>query len=384
MRVLHVYRTYFPDPEGGLQEAIRQICRAIRPFGIEGTVFCLSPQPDPARLETADGYVTWRSRSFAAPASCDLGGPDAWRLFRKLCAEHDVVHYHFPWPFADLLHLTVRPKARAVMTYHSDIVRQSAIARLYAPLMWRMMDRMEAIVATSPAYAATSPFLTDRRARDRVRVIPLGIEDLAQKHPQPAPAPDAAPYFLFVGVLRYYKGLPTLIEAARQVKARIVIVGEGPEGPALKRMAREMGCDNVEFAGRVSEAEKFRLLAGCRAFVLPSHQRSEAFGMALVEAAIFGRPLVCCEIGTGTSFVNADGETGFVVAPQDAGALAGAMNRLLEDESLARRFGAAARQRYEGLFSAHALGSAYAELYRGGGAAASSGAHRHAGRRPLR
>ena len=184
----------------------------------------------------------------------------------------------------------------------------------------------------------------------------------------PPPAPPRPIYFLFVGVLRYYKGLPTLIEAARQVKARIVIVGEGPEGPALKRLAREAGCANVEFTGRVSEAEKFRLLAGCRAFVLPSQQRSEAFGMALVEAAIFDRPLVCCEIGTGTSFVNADGETGFVVAPGDADALAGAMNRLLRDETLARRFGAAARRRYENLFSGEALGNAYAALYRGKGA----------------
>ncbi len=367
MRVLHVYRTYFPDPEGGLQEAIRQICRATRPFGIESSVFCLSPQPEPQRLES-DGFVTWRSRSFAAPASCDLGGPDAWRLFGRLCAEHDVINYHFPWPFADLLHLTVRPKVRAVMTYHSDIVRQSAIAGLYAPLMWRMMDRMEAVVATSPTYAATSRVLSDARVKERVRAIPLGIEDLALRHPQPPPTPEAAPYFLFVGVLRYYKGLPTLIEAARQVKARIVVAGEGPEGPALKRMAREMGCDNVEFAGRVSEAEKFRLLAGCRAFVLPSHQRSEAFGMALVEAAIYGRPMICCEIGTGTSFVNADDETGLVVPPDDPAALAGAMNRLLQDEGLARRFGAAARQRYEDLFSAEALGSAYAALYRGKGA----------------
>ncbi|MHA6685987.1 glycosyltransferase [Mesorhizobium sp. A556] len=364
MRVLHVYRTYFPDPEGGLQEAIRQICRSVRPLGIDSSIFCLSPQPRPQRLEVDDS-VTWRSRSFAAPASCDLGGPDAWRLFARLSTEHDVIHYHFPWPFADLLHLTVRPAARAVMTYHSDIVRQAMLARLYAPLMRRMTDAMEAIVATSPTYAATSPFLSDARVRNRVRVIPLGIEDLSLQYPHPAPQPDAEPYFLFVGVLRYYKGLTTLIEAAKRVKARIVIAGEGPEGPALKRLARETGCDNVEFAGRVSETEKYRLLAGCRAFVLPSHQRSEAFGMVLVEAATYGRPLISCEIGTGTSYVNADGETGFVVPPGDPDALAGAMNRLLADDALARRFGAAARQRYETLFTAEALGNAYAALYRG-------------------
>ncbi len=366
MRVLHVYRTYFPDPEGGLQEAIRQICRSVRPHGIDSSIFCLSPQPRPQRLEI-DESATWRSRSFAAPASCDLGGPDAWRLFARLCAEHDVIHYHFPWPFADLLHLTVRPAARAVMTYHSDIVRQATLARLYAPLMRRMTDSMEAIVATSPTYAATSPFLSDARVRNRVRVIPLGIEDLSLQYPHPGPPPDAEPYFLFVGVLRYYKGLTTLIEAAKRVKARIVIAGEGPEGPALKQLARETGSNTVTFAGRVSEAEKYRLLAGCSAFVLPSHQRSEAFGMVLAEAATYGRPLISCEIGTGTSYVNADGETGFVVPPRDPDALAGAMNRLLADGALARRFGAAARLRYETLFTAEALGNAYAALYRGEG-----------------
>jgi len=76
--------------------------------------------------------------------------------------------------------------------------------------------------------------------------------------------------------------------------------------------------------------------------------------------------MISCEIGTGTSFVNADGETGIVVKPDDTAALAAAMNRLFEDESLAKQYGAAARKRYEKLFSANALGAAYAALYRGG------------------
>jgi rhamnosyl/mannosyltransferase len=370
--VLHVYRTYFPDPEGGLQEAIRQICRAVRPFGIRSAVFCLSPQPDPTFLETEDGYAIWRSRSLAAPASCDLGGPDAWRLFRKLSYEHDIIHYHFPWPFADVLHLTVRPKARAIMTYHSDIVRQSLVMRLYTPLMRRMMGQMETIVATSPTYATTSPYLADASVKSRVRIIPLGLEDLSLRYLSSPTSWNEAPYFLFLGVLRYYKNLPTLIKAAKQVNAQIVIAGDGPEGPRLKCLAREMGCDNIKFVGRVSDQDKFRLLTGCRALILPSHRRSEAFGMALVEAAIFSRPLVSCEIGTGTSFVNVNEETGFVVPPQNSVALAHALNRLLEDEDLARRFGMAARRRYEDLFSIRALGWAYNDLYRGGAVTAAN------------
>src|SRR5690606_38937576 len=115
--------------------------------------------------------------------------------------------------FADLLHLSARPRARAVSTYHSDIVRQAGLGKLYSPLMWAMLQRMESIVATSPTYARTSPVLTDNRVKDRVRIIPLGMKDLCGPE-TPRSNASEEPYFLFLGVLRYYKGLPTLIKAA--------------------------------------------------------------------------------------------------------------------------------------------------------------------------
>jgi len=361
MRILHVYRNYYPDPEGGVQEAIRQISRSTHPHGVESSVFCLSPQPKPTYLE--DGVeAIWRSRSWAAPASCDLGGPEAWRLFARLAAQHDLIHYHYPWPFADILHLSARTATPAIMTYHSDIVRQAVLSRLYAPVMWRMLKAMKKVVATSPTYARTSPVLNDRRVRERVQVIPLGIADMTEVPSHEAPT--GAPYFLFLGALRYYKGLETLLEAARKVDSRILIAGEGPRRSTLQEMANRLQLRNVKFLGQVTFEEKKRLLAGCHGFVLPSHIRSEAFGMVLVEAAMFGRPMVSCDIGSGTSFVNAHMETGMVVPPNDPESLANAMNMILKDGGLARRFGENARARYESLFSGPALGEAYIRLYR--------------------
>lgn len=369
MRVLHVYRTYFPDPPGGLQEAIRQICLATQAFGIESTVFTLSPRPEPAVMQRPEARVV-RCRSWAAPASCDLGGPIAFKRFRELASEADVIHYLFPWPFADVLHQFVRPRTPAVLTYISDIVRQKLLGAAYAPLMQRTLHGMEAIVANAPAYARTSPILSDTAIRGRVRVIPLGIDERSYPHEgddgiiRRLRLDDGEPFFLFIGVLRYYKGLHNLIPAARNLDTRIVIAGTGPEREALHRLATETGANNVVFAGQVSDEEKVALLQHCKALVLPSHLRSEAFGMVLVEAAMFGKPLISCEIGTGTSFVNADGETGFVVEPGNPDALADAMNRLLTDDALATRMGLAARARYEQLFSGEALGREYARLYR--------------------
>jgi len=177
--------------------------------------------------------------------------------------------------------------------------------------------------------------------KPRVRVIPLGIDEQALPS-----EPDlsifsklslspAEPYFLFIGATRYYKGLHFLIEAAADVPAKVVIAGAGPELDELRACAARLPTAQVFFAGRISDEEKVALLRHCRAFVLPSHVRSEVYGMVLVEASIYAKPMITCEIGSGTSYVNADGETGAVVEPRNSGALARAMNLLLADPQAA-------------------------------------------------
>jgi rhamnosyl/mannosyltransferase len=369
MKVVHVYRTYFPDPPGGLQEAIRQIALSTRACGVDARILTLSPTPRPAEIDYPEGRVI-RAKSWAAPASCDLGGLDSLLKYRKMADWADVVHFHFPWPFADLLHLLGRTRKPTVMTYHSDIVRQKSLGTLYGPLMARTLRSMSAVVATSPAYARTSETLAANVSSQRLKTIPLGIIDYHDA--ALAASVDIAsrfglsseePYFLALGVLRYYKGLHTLIEAAVRVDAKIVIAGSGPERERLVALANQEGARNIVFAGQVTHEEKVALLKGCRAMVLPSHLRSEAFGMVLVEAAMFSKPMVCCEIGSGTSFVNENGVTGWVVAPEKADELARAMNALLADDQMAIAMGQAARERYNALFSGEALGTAYSALY---------------------
>lgn len=367
MRILHVYRTYFPDPPGGIQEAIRQICLATKTHGFENAVFTLSRAPKPMELERSEARII-RCRSWAAPASCDIGDWRAVEHFACAAKWADVVHYHYPWPFADVLEKIVGPHKPKIMTYHSDIVRQRFVKFLYTPLMHLMLNAMTSIVATSPIYAATSPLLTSPRYKNRVRVIPLGV-DKASYISTPDQAilkklglESGAPYFLFLGALRYYKGLNFLLEAAKRVNAPIIIAGSGSAEASLRARAMELGLQNVIFAGQVSEAEKIALLQACQAFVLPSHLRSEAFGVVLIEAGMYAKPMVSYEVGSGTSYANINEETGFVVPPENPIELANAMNRLL-DKDLAKKFGDVAEKRYQRLFSAGALGRAYADLY---------------------
>ena len=370
MNVLHICRTYFPDPPGGVQEAIRQICLAVAPYGVRSRVFALSPVPVPAIVERPEAKVV-RERSFFALASCDIGGLASLKRYRELAEWADVVHFHFPWPFGDVYDLLVPVNKPKVMTYHSDIVRQKWLGALYKPLMFKTLKRMDAIVATSPAYVETSPVLS-RIASQKVRVIPLGIEDCVMTDSDLPDAPEflakwgihERDFVLSLGVLRYYKGLHTLIEAARQVEGLVVIAGSGPEESRLREQASCLGVKNVVFTRQVSEREKAILLKNCTGLVFPSHARSEAFGMVLVEASMYSKPLISCEIGTGTTFVNKDGVTGYVVPPESPDQLAKAVNYLFRNKKQTKMMGQAARKRYLERFSGAALGRAYADLYR--------------------
>ena len=287
-------------------------------------------------------------------------------MFRRLLPWADVVHYHFPWPFADLLHFAAPARVPSLVTYHSDIVRQRVLAFLYAPLMRRFLRSVDRIVCTSPNYLASSSIL--RRFKDNVDVVPIGLT--AESYPK---ASDAAMddvrrrygtgFFLFVGVLRYYKCLHILLDAMVGAPYRAVIVGAGPTEKELKAQARRLGLDNVTFAGRISDAEKVALLASSRAFVFPSYMRSEAFGVTLLEGAMHARALISTEAGSGTSHVNVDGETGLVVEAASPPALRAAMDKLHADPDLAERLGRNARQRYEKLFTGELMGKRYAAIY---------------------
>lgn len=370
MKVLHVYRTYYPDPPGGLQQAIRQIAAGCLPLGVTSRVFTLSPQPNPTQVARPEATV-WRARSYWAPASCDLGGPEAFRRFAECAAWADLLHFHYPWPFADVLNLMpgVRHKPK-LMTYHSDIVKQKVLGKLYAPLMRHTLKDMDAVVATSPRYAQTSPVLSRHVAPDRLHVIPLCMSD-STTEPESLATTDILerleltnrPFVLSLGVLRAYKGLHTLVSAARDVAGTLVIAGSGPEEANLRQQVARLGVANIVFAGQVSETEKHALLRQCVALALPSHLRSEAYGMVLLEAAMHAKPMVSCEIGTGTSYVNLDGETGFVVPPEEPAALAQAINRLLADPALSHRMGQQALVRYQQHFTPDVMAGLYFGLY---------------------
>lgn len=349
---------------GGVEQVIHQIARGSSKLGIKIDVLSLTPARVPRTIEI-DGYLAHRARLDMQIASTGFS-MSAFFRFAQLAKKADVIHYHFPWPFMDAVHFATMVKKPTVVTYHSDILRQKHLLKIYRPLKWKFLGDMSRIVATSPNYLATSDVLA--KYKHKVSVIPIGLD----KTTYPVPSSEKLTYwrdrlgpkfFLFVGVIRYYKGLHILMQATQGTDYPIAIVGAGPIEAELKAQAAQLGLRNIHFLGYLPDEDKVALLTLCYGVLFPSHLRSEAFGISLLEGAMYGKPMISSEIGTGTTFINIDGETGLVVPPSNPVALRQAMCYLWEHPEQAAEMGRRAEARYWEHFTADQMVQSYVDLY---------------------
>lgn len=365
MKVLHFYKTYYPDSVGGVEQVIFQIASGVADLGVSTEVLSLSS--DATQQSVNLGSHTAHKAKLDLQIASTGFSLSALRKFSVLAKQADIIHYHFPWPFMDMVHLTSRLNKPSLVTYHSDIVRQAFLLQLYRPLMNSFLKSVDSIVATSPNYLHSSPVL--QQFRDKTQVIPIGLD----KPSYPKPSQDAHDhwqqrfgerFFLFVGVLRYYKGLHILLEAMKGAPYKLVVIGAGPVEHELKAQAMRDGLDNVFFVGAVSDEDKVALLNLCYAVTFPSNLRSEAFGISLLEGAMYGKPMISSEIGTGTSYININNQTGLVVPPSDPLAFRQAMDHLWAHPEQAQQMGQEAEKRYWEHFTAKRMAESYNNLYR--------------------
>ena len=157
-------------------------------------------------------------------------------------------------------------------------------------------------------------------------------------------------------MLRYYKGLQYLIEAMRDIPASCQIIGEGPERARLEQQIKRAGLsERVQLLGELSDEEKHLHLYAADLFCLPSHLRSEAFGLSQIEAMAAGLPVISCDIDTGVPFVNQDGRTGLLAQPGNSASLKDKILQLLNDDALRKQLGTNARKRAFEEFSAETM-----------------------------
>lgn len=374
MRVLHIGKFYPPHP-GGIERATADLCNALGARGVQAAVLAHAPPGThrPSR-EHKDGVevalAACHGQFVYAPLS-----PGFPRLLARMLSEFepDLLHLHVPNTSA--FNALLLPAARRkpwVLHWHADIpwdARRRALRvayRLYRPWEQALLRRSEAVIATSQPYLDSSAALAPWR--DKVRIIPLGIADAGaatgDAHWQ---WPSTGLRILAVGRMSHYKGFDVLLRALAQLHdASLVLVGDGECADSLRTLAHQLGiASRVKFTGFVDDATLAALYASADASCLPSLERSEAFGVVLLEAMRAGLPVVASDIrGSGIGYVVRDGATGLLVPPGDAGALAAALSALRDDLDLRTRMGNRGRQRWREEFTLNRATERMLALYR--------------------
>jgi rhamnosyl/mannosyltransferase len=367
MRILELGK-FYPPERGGMETLLQIWAEGFRDQGAQVTCVVANRTPDSV-IERQPGLEIHRLASRGQLLSTSLCPqyPGATRRFHA-----DVIHAHFPNPLADLAVIRAPKDVPVVVHWHSDIVRQKAILRLYKPIQDAMLRRADRIVVATPQHLEYSDWLGPWR--HKVEVIPFGL-DLDRFAKTPAIDRKAATFregvgnrivFLNIGRLVGYKGQRYAIEALQSVPSALLwLVGTGPLEAELKQLATQLGVsDRVRFWGDVPDADLPALLHACDVFLFPSITPNEAFGLVLVEAMACAKPLVACNLRSGVPYVCRSEDNGLVVPAMDPASLASAMEQLIESPDLRHRLGQRGQLRAQGEFSKRSMIDRHLSLFR--------------------
>ncbi len=360
--VIHVYRDAYPPRHGGIEQHVHTLAHAQKHTDVPSVLISANP----AGLRDDCGVPIESTGEWGR----FQGAPIAPAFPGAIRRRHpDLFHFHMANPTGELAYLLSRSRVPAVATYHHDIVRQARALTVYRPFLRAFLSRVARILVAAPQHIEVSPILPEFRSR--CEVIPYGI-NLSRFRASPEVLRQAelvrekhgSRIVLFVGKLRYYKGLDILLTAMAGVDGTLLLVGRGTEEASLRRQVDTLGLsERVHFLPHLEDAEFMGVLHAANVFTLPSNSRMEMFGIAQLEAHACGKPVVSTALGTGVEFVNRHGETGLVVPPGDPRALADAIRRLLDEPVYAAELGAAAQARAEREFSDEVMAARTREVY---------------------
>ena len=364
-KVLQISKLYAPKI-GGVELVVQQIAEGLNSSIDMQVLVC--QEKGKSSDEVYKGVKVHRSSSFGVALSMPISFQFISDV-RRFSKDADIIHMHMPFPIGDLAILLSGFKGKVVVWWHMDVVRQKRAMKLYAPLRNWMLRRADKIIVASQGHVDGNPSLWP--FRDKIVSIPFGVEDsllddgkeFLESHTR-----QRGPFqFLFIGRLVYYKGCDVLLEAFSKMRYQdtvLHLVGDGPLKQSLEEMAKTYGVDQrVVFHGKVTDEELRNRIRSCDVFVLPSSERTEAFGIVQIEAMAYGKPVINTNLPTGVPHVSLHELTGLTVPPKDSLALAAAMDTMYIDEERRRRFSQNARKRVEDTFRLSSMLESVFEIY---------------------
>jgi glycosyltransferase involved in cell wall biosynthesis len=362
MRVLQIGK-FYPPHVGGIESHLETLCGQLRRHA-DIKVIVANDTRSVCREEVEGIQLARMGKLFEV-----AGAPVCVGMIREIRRiDADIVHLHTPNPTGALAYLASRHRGRLVVTWHSDILRQRILKRLFQPIQKHILRLASVIVVASENYLRTSRPLADYRFK--CRVIPYGIRLERFDRVQDPRVDEIRRRYgprivLAVGRMVYYKGFEHLIRAMRRISGTLILIGDGPLRKALEIQSASLGIDSrVTFVRELQDDAIASYYNAADVFVLPSTARTEAFGIVQIEAMASGTPVVNTNLDSGVPTVSVHSLTGLTVPPANPELLAQAINKLLDDTTLRNLYGHNAKQRAQSQFSASAMSNAVLSLYR--------------------
>ncbi len=377
MRILQLGKFY--PIFGGVEKVMWDLTRGLSLSDIQCDMLCCGLKKEVRRHDSGSFFGRKHVINFNENGKCTVVpaiakvaatmiSPRLVTELRRVMGDYDIIHVHHPDPMAVVALRLSGYKGKVVLHWHSDILKQRMLLKLYGPLLQWVIKRADAIVGTTPVYIQNSPFLND--VRNKVTAIPIGIAPV--KPDFEGAARIKARYggkklVYSLGRLVGYKGYEYLVEAAKYLPDdyHVLIGGDGPDHDSL--VMKIMECEavtKVTLLGYIDQADFAAYYTACDLFALSSIYKTEAFAIVQIEAMSCGKPVVATQIGgSGVSWVNKDGYSGINVPPMDARALADAIVRIVGDGQVYAGFCERARKRYEELFTFDATINSCRKLY---------------------
>lgn len=352
-RILHISKYYYPF-RGGTEQIAQDCVNALKE-DYEQKVFCFNDGKEDKK-DSVDGIDIIRAGCFTKYASQSIS-MSYGRLLKSTITSFkpDIIIFHYPNPFAAHYLLKYIPEnCKFAIYWHLDIVKQKMLKQFFIVQNKKLVERADALIATSPTYVDGSPWLSS--AKEKCKVVPncinverlQGSPEVEKKAEEIREANKDKIICLAVGRHTEYKGFKYLIQAAHLLddSFQVYITGKGEETDNLK--AEAGGDKKIHFLGLVDDVELKGYLTAMDIFCFPSITKNEAFGLALAEGMYYGKPVVTFTItGSGVNYVSIKDVTGLEVPNRDVKAYAEALKRLASDEKLRRQMGAAGKKRVE-------------------------------------
>lgn len=336
--------------------------------GVDCDMMCAVTEGE-SRIETLNSHAQLICCRTMVKAAATMIAPNMILTLRKVCHRYDIIHIHHPDPMACVALYFSGYKGKVVLHWHSDILKQKHLLKLYLPFQNWLLQRADLIVGTTPIYIKESPFLIE--TQHKVAYLPIGVVSSGvgnQKNNHIRECYQDKKIIFSLGRLVEYKGYEYLIDAALHLPDDYVIL-IGGTGPLYAKLQAQIDAANlnekVKLLGFVEDNDLPLYYDACSLFCLSSLYKTEAFGIVQIEAMSCSKPVIATSIpGSGTCWVNAHNDSGLNVEPGNSEQLAKAIISITEDKEAYEAYCRNARARYEKLFTFEKMIENCLEIYK--------------------